>query len=139
MRSQQLTYIFTRAHAKQLTFNKYNFHYRYPFHGQEHTGLFAKIRRGQFTLPDSISSRAKCLIRCLLRKDPTKRLTTEDVLIHPWVTLSTPNHTSCHTSGNPRESRRVVASAPPQTTPSTSVAETDQIVPEFFPDDMELK
>lgn len=113
---------------------------RYPFHGQEHTGLFAKIRRGQFTLPDSISSRAKCLIRCLLRKDPTTRLTTEDVLIHPWVTLSTPSgHTSCHgSSGNPRESRRVVAQ-PPQQTPNSSVAETDQIVPEFFPDDMELK
>ena len=64
---------------------------RYPFHGQEHTGLFAKIRRGQFTIPDSISSRAKCLIRCLLRKDPEERLTTDDVLAHPWVTQ---HHTS---------------------------------------------
>ncbi len=59
---------------------------RYPFHGQEHTGLFAKIRRGHFTLPDSLSSRSKCLIRCLLRKDPAERLTTEDVLAHPWLT-----------------------------------------------------
>ena len=59
---------------------------RYPFHGQEHQGLFAKIRRGQFSLPDSISSRARCLIRCLLRKNPEERLTTEDVLIHPWIT-----------------------------------------------------
>ena len=83
--------------------------FRYPFHGQEHTGLFAKIRRGQFTLPDSISSRAKCLIRCLLRKDPTQRLTTEDVLIHPWVTLSTPTSASCHASSS-RESRRVSSS-----------------------------
>jgi tribbles-like protein len=58
---------------------------RYPFHGQEHQGLFAKIRRGQFSLPDSISSRARCLIRCLLRKNPEERLTTEDVLIHPWI------------------------------------------------------
>lgn len=59
---------------------------RYPFHGQEHSGLFAKIRRGLFSLPDSLSSRAKCLIRCLLRKDPNERLTTEDVLLHPWLT-----------------------------------------------------
>jgi len=59
---------------------------RYPFHGAEHSGLFAKIRRGQFNLPDSLSSRAKCLIRCLLRKDPSDRLTTEDVLVHPWLT-----------------------------------------------------
>ena len=62
------------------------YHFRYPFHGQEHQGLFAKIRRGQFSLPDSISSRARCLIRCLLRKNPEERLTTEDVLIHPWIT-----------------------------------------------------
>ena len=62
------------------------YHFRYPFHGQEHQGLFAKIRRGQFSLPDSISSRARCLIRCLLRKNPDERLTTEDVLIHPWIT-----------------------------------------------------
>ena len=58
---------------------------RYPFHGAEHSGLFAKIRRGQFNLPDNFSSRAKCLIKCLLRKDPSERITTEDVLVHPWL------------------------------------------------------
>lgn len=58
---------------------------RYPFHGAEHSGLFAKIRRGQFSLPDSLSSRAKCLIKCLLRKEPSDRITTEDVMLHPWV------------------------------------------------------
>lgn len=63
---------------------------RYPFHGAEHSGLFAKIRRGQFNLPDSLSSRAKCLIRSLLKKEPEDRLTTEDVLIHPWLTA--PSH-----------------------------------------------
>ena len=70
-------------------FQNYNFvifNFRYPFHGQEHTGLFAKIRRGHFSLPDTLSSRAKCLIRCLLRKEPEERLNTEDVLIHPWMT-----------------------------------------------------
>ena len=60
-------------------------HCRYPFHGAEHSGLFAKIRRGQFTLPENLSSRAKCLIKCLLRKDPSERITTEDVLVHPWL------------------------------------------------------
>lgn len=58
---------------------------RYPFHGAEHAGLFAKIRRGQFSLPDSLSSRAKCLIKCLLRKEPSERITCEDVLVHPWL------------------------------------------------------
>lgn len=91
---------------------------RYPFHGQEHTGLFAKIRRGQFTLPESISSRAKCLIRCLLRKDPTQRLTTEDVLIHPWVTLATPT-SACHASSS-RDSRRVQPNPPSNSSTNNS-------------------
>eukprot|EP00088_Acartia_fossae_P016254 TRINITY_DN19098_c0_g1_i1.p1 TRINITY_DN19098_c0_g1~~TRINITY_DN19098_c0_g1_i1.p1 ORF type:complete len:592 (-),score=137.63 TRINITY_DN19098_c0_g1_i1:82-1857(-) len=67
---------------------------RYPFHGAEHSGLFAKIRRGQFSLPDHLSSRAKCLIRCLLRREPEERLTTDDVLVHPWLT-----HTSSRERG----------------------------------------
>jgi len=84
---------------------------RYPFHGAEHSGLFAKIRRGQFTLPESLSSRAKCLIRCLLKKDPEERLTTEDVLVHPWLT------------GTHRE--RGTPRRPPHT------ESTDHCVPEF--------
>jgi len=62
---------------------------RYPFHGAEHSGLFAKIRRGQFNLPDNLSSRARCLIKCLLKKEPEDRLTTEDVLGHPWLSGTT--------------------------------------------------
>uniref|UniRef100_A0A0A9X162 Tribbles 2 n=1 Tax=Lygus hesperus TaxID=30085 RepID=A0A0A9X162_LYGHE len=59
---------------------------RYPFNDAEHTNLFAKITRGLFVLPEGLSSRAKCLIRSLLRRDPTERLTASDVLIHPWLT-----------------------------------------------------
>merc|ERR1719264_1784815 len=88
------------------------YHFRYPFHGQEHQGLFAKIRRGQFSLPDSISSRARCLIRCLLRKNPDERLTTEDVLIHPWITQqakerpSRSSQSSSHSHGSGSGSSR---------------------------------
>ncbi|GFT12700.1 tribbles homolog 2 [Nephila pilipes] len=57
---------------------------RYPFHDTEPSGLFHKIRRGCYTVPDHLSSRAKCLIRSLLRMDPSERLTAEEVLDHPW-------------------------------------------------------
>lgn len=57
---------------------------RYPFHDSEPSGLFNKIRRGCYTVPDHLSSRAKCLIRSLLRMDPSERLTAEEVLDHPW-------------------------------------------------------
>lgn len=57
---------------------------RYPFHDVEPSALFSKIRRGQFTVPDTVSSRAKCLIRSLLRREPGERLTADEVLQHPW-------------------------------------------------------
>lgn len=88
---------------------------RYPFHGAEHSGLFAKIRRGQFSLPDNLSSRARCLIKCLLRKEPEERLTTEDVLAHPWL------------SGPTSRERGSVRRPPPHDT----AAAADQAVPEY--------
>lgn len=59
---------------------------RYPFHDVEPSALFTRIRRGQYTIPDSVTSRAKCLIRNLLRLDPSERLNAEQVLQHPWLT-----------------------------------------------------
>ncbi|XP_049775663.1 tribbles homolog 2 [Schistocerca cancellata] len=58
---------------------------RYPFNDSEHASLFAKISRGHFVIPDHLSSRAKCLIRSLLRREPSERLSAEDVLLHPWL------------------------------------------------------
>lgn len=57
---------------------------RYPFHDQDPVALFTKIRSGQFTIPDTVSSKAKCLLRSLLRKDPASRLTAVEALEHPW-------------------------------------------------------
>ncbi|KDR18343.1 Tribbles-like protein 2, partial [Zootermopsis nevadensis] len=58
---------------------------RYPFNASEHASLFAKITRGHFIIPDCLSSRAKCLIRSLLRREPSERLSAADVLLHPWL------------------------------------------------------
>ncbi|XP_029635921.1 tribbles homolog 2 isoform X1 [Octopus sinensis] len=58
---------------------------RYPFHDTEPSALFGKIRRGQYSLPDILSSGAKCLIRNMLRRDPTQRLTADVSLLHPWL------------------------------------------------------
>ncbi len=63
---------------------------RYPFHDTEPGALFSKIRRGQFNIPDSVSSRAKCLIRSLLRHDPIQRLTADEVVQHPWFVAGVP-------------------------------------------------
>ncbi|KAF5274956.1 hypothetical protein FQR65_LT04298 [Abscondita terminalis] len=58
---------------------------RYPFNDSEHASLFAKISRGHFIIPECLSSRARCLIRSLLRREPSERITSEDILYHPWL------------------------------------------------------
>lgn len=68
---------------------------RYPFNDSEHASLFAKISRGHFVVPECLSSRAKCLIRSLLRRKPCERLTAGDVLLHPWLTREE-RHASPH-------------------------------------------
>lgn len=57
---------------------------RYPFQDSGPFGLFTKIIRGHFAVPDFVSSRARCLIRNLLRRDPLQRLDAGDILQHPW-------------------------------------------------------
>lgn len=57
---------------------------RYPFHDGDPGALFAKIRRGNFNVPESLSAQARCLVRSLLRRDPAERLTADEVLDHPW-------------------------------------------------------
>nr|XP_020657980.1 tribbles homolog 2 [Pogona vitticeps] len=57
---------------------------RYPFHDIEPSSLFSKIRRGQFSIPETLSPKAKCLIRSILRREPSERLTSHEILDHPW-------------------------------------------------------
>ncbi|CAH2285904.1 tribbles homolog 1 [Pelobates cultripes] len=81
---------------------------RYPFHDADPSTLFSKIRRGQYCIPDHISPKARCLIRSLLRKEPSERLTAEEILLHPWFEA---------------------ASQPGYADPNTS--STDQLVPDI--------
>lgn len=60
---------------------------RYPFHDSDPSVLFAKIRRGHFSVPETLSPRARCLVRSLLRRDPSERLSAQELLSHPWFTL----------------------------------------------------
>nr|XP_056701147.1 tribbles homolog 3 [Euleptes europaea] len=57
----------------------------YPFQDTKPASLFSKIRRGRFVVPEGLSPKARCLIRCLLRKDPAERLTASGILLHPWL------------------------------------------------------
>lgn len=68
---------------------------RYPFHDSEPTALFSKIRRGNFTIPDTVSSKAKCLIRSMMRREPSERLTAAEILEHPWFNSTFPINSPC--------------------------------------------
>ncbi|XP_058535705.1 tribbles homolog 3 isoform X2 [Ochotona princeps] len=57
----------------------------YPFQDSAPALLFGKIRRGAFSLPEGLSPAARCLVRCLLRREPAERLTAPGILLHPWL------------------------------------------------------
>lgn len=53
---------------------------RYPFHDPNPSCLIGKIRRGLFQVPNSLSRELKCVIASLLRREPTERMTAQDLL-----------------------------------------------------------
>jgi len=60
-----------------------------PFNGESDADIFGAIKRGHFEFPKEqwggISIEAKDFIRCLLRRDPRKRVTIEEALRHLWM------------------------------------------------------
>lgn len=95
---------------------------RYAFQDSGPFGLFTKIIRGHFTVPDFVSSRARCLIRNLLRRDPQQRLEAGDILQHPWFTAVLRTAKADQVKSKPEVPLGAVRSEP--------LATIDQVVPE---------
>ncbi|EFA12336.2 Ovarian-specific serine/threonine-protein kinase Lok-like Protein [Tribolium castaneum] len=59
-----------------------------PFYDNNIIGLYSKIRHEPVRFPDSpaIPEQLKDLIRKMLVKDPSKRITLPEIKEHPWVT-----------------------------------------------------
>lgn len=61
-----------------------------PFNGDTDKDIFDSIKRGSFVFPAQAWSKksdlVKDFIKCLLRRDPRKRFTVEEALMHPWIT-----------------------------------------------------
>jgi serine/threonine protein kinase len=66
-----------------------------PFFDEDNLVLFEKIKRGKYEFPspswDGISEEAKDIVRNLLVVDPSKRMTCEQLLKHPWILGETAN------------------------------------------------
>ena len=57
----------------------------YPFQGPIIPEIFKRISEAQFSLPKTISLSAQYLIRSLLQKSPSERLTASEILKHSWM------------------------------------------------------
>ncbi|KAI9304917.1 hypothetical protein BJ944DRAFT_277982 [Cunninghamella echinulata] len=61
-----------------------------PFDDENIRQLLKKVKAGKFAMPDDISRSAQDLIRRILVVDPSKRLTMEQIIAHPWFCGSEP-------------------------------------------------
>jgi calcium-dependent protein kinase len=66
-----------------------------PFYGDTDPEIFASVRAGRYDFNSeewgTVSAEAKDLISRLLLVDPSKRLTAEQVLAHPWLSGGAPS------------------------------------------------
>lgn len=60
---------------------------RPPFESTDIRDTFARVRRGDFRIPDSITPSARDLITRLIVLDPSQRLSLEQIRRHPFVRL----------------------------------------------------
>ena len=63
----------------------------FPFRAKSYPDLYRRIARGSFTIPDELSSPVRDLIRQLLTVDPLCRITSSNVLKHPWLHIQLAN------------------------------------------------
>lgn len=59
-----------------------------PFEDPNTSALYKKICRGQYECPDFISPAVRDLISRILNTDPDRRLTVEEIRLHPWYCLA---------------------------------------------------
>ncbi|CAO3649507.1 unnamed protein product [Cunninghamella blakesleeana] len=61
-----------------------------PFDDENIRQLLKKVKAGKYAMPEDISRSAQDLIRRILVVDPSKRLTMEQIIAHPWFCGSEP-------------------------------------------------
>ncbi|KAF7732339.1 hypothetical protein EC973_005235 [Apophysomyces ossiformis] len=61
-----------------------------PFDDENIRQLLKKVKSGKYAMPEDISRNAQDLIRRILVVDPSKRLTMEQIMSHPWFCETEP-------------------------------------------------
>ena len=65
---------------------------RLPFDDEDLHTLLEKVKIGSYDMPQIIDKRAQDLITRMLEKDVRKRITIEQILLHPFFTLHPPKN-----------------------------------------------
>ena len=63
---------------------------RFPFTSSTMKGIFHNIRRRQVDMPPDATSHCRSLITSMLQRDPSARVTVEQVLQHPFLQQEAP-------------------------------------------------
>jgi serine/threonine-protein kinase HSL1, negative regulator of Swe1 kinase len=63
---------------------------RLPFDDEDLHTLLEKVKVGSYDMPQTIDKRAQDLITRMLEKDVRKRITVEQILVHPFFSLHPP-------------------------------------------------
>ncbi|KAI0289554.1 kinase-like domain-containing protein [Russula brevipes] len=63
---------------------------RLPFDDEDLHTLLEKVKVGSYDMPQTFDKRAQDLIKRMLEKDVRKRITVEQILLHPFFTLHPP-------------------------------------------------
>ena len=59
-----------------------------PFDDPNMNALFTKIERGEYRMARHFSDQAKDLIAKMMTVDPTKRITIDGIIVHPWFQVN---------------------------------------------------
>ena len=57
-----------------------------PFNARDQDSLFTKIKAGNFEMPSTFSPDLKDLLNRMIEVNPKKRITAEEIVVHPWMT-----------------------------------------------------
>ncbi|KAK4686868.1 serine/threonine-protein kinase HSL1, negative regulator of Swe1 kinase, partial [Tremellales sp. Uapishka_1] len=63
---------------------------RLPFDDDNIRSLLQKVKTGVFEMPSEIQGSARDLLKKMLEKDPERRITMPDILVHPFFTSRPP-------------------------------------------------
>jgi len=68
-----------------------------PFEAADNEATYRKIIHDEVKFPDYVSAEARDLVEQLLQKDPSKRISLDEAIKHPWIIANADRDVPCQT------------------------------------------